>query len=331
MVPIHDNRSKTDEAPVRAALRAGERAPSVCNTRPWALTHSGSRIAVSVDVDRRLEVSDPKARELVISCGAALYNIRTALRAHGVLPKINILPDPERPGLLAEIDTTHSVEPSNLDLLLYPSIGKRRTHRGPFTADVDDVRLVRALSTAAATEGAALRLITDKGLVQSLAGLVAAAEHVQRHERSHAEELARWVRSPGSRRPDGIHAEDFPPEERVTDAEFPERDYGQNRIPGMLDVHGEVTGTIALLTTVADTRSSHLAAGQALQRLLLTATAEGVSAAFHTQPLEEPLLRAFITERLCEGAHAQMILRLGREHQRTPNGGGPISPLTAGS
>jgi hypothetical protein len=69
---------------------------------------------------------------------------------------------------------------------------------------------------------------------------------------------------------------------------------------------------VALLTTRTDRRADWLRAGQALQRILLRATAEEVSAAFHTQALEVPELREFIRVRFSDGAHPQMLLRLGR-------------------
>ncbi|MFC8348401.1 hypothetical protein [Streptomyces sp. NPDC057280] len=71
------------------------------------------------------------------------------------------------------------------------------------------------------------------------------------------------------------------------------------------------TGTVAVLSTPHDTRPDWLRAGQALQRVLLYAAAHGVMAAFHTQPLELPYLRAELQARLIGDRSAQMILRLG--------------------
>lgn len=302
-----------------AAVRAATQAPSVYGTRPWTVRRAGDRITVGTDPDRRLTVSDPDARQQLVSCGAALFTVVVALRAHGVRPVVRELPDPDRPGLLAEVLPTEAAEPTAEDRMLYESIGLRRTHRGPFPADVDDVRTVRALVSAAAAEGAALRPLGDERLMRSLAGLVAAAEFLHRCERDSGEEMARWVRAPGTADPDGVHAEDFPAPDRVADALFPDRDYGRGRVRGLLDPHGDVAGTAALLTTAGDGRADRLAAGRALQRVLLTATAGGVSSAFHTQPLEEPHLRAFIGARLCDGAYPQMILRLGRGRESRPH------------
>ena len=43
------------------------------------------------------------AREMLISCGAALFNIRLALRYLGWVPETSLLPDPGRPMLVARI------------------------------------------------------------------------------------------------------------------------------------------------------------------------------------------------------------------------------------
>ncbi len=311
----------TEPTPLQAALEAGERAPSVCNTRPWNLSEERGRIIVATDPERLLDVADPRARELVISCGAALYNIRVGMRAQGSVPEVAILSDAERPGRLAEVAPGLAVPPDEESRAHAAAIPRRRTHRGPFSADIDDVMLARDLTAAAAAEGATLQPLTAEPLIRALSGLVTAAEHLHRHERVRTAELARWVRSAGSRRAEGVHAGDFPPD--PDSGLFPGRDYGQQRIRGMLDVQGTVTGTVALLTTPGDTRGSWIAAGQALERVLLAAAAEGVAAAFHTQPLEEEALRSFIAERICGGAYPQMILRLGRPR---PRGARPVAP-----
>ena len=49
-------------------------APSVHNTQPWRFTADGGpRISLHADVGRRLAVTDPDGREMMISCGAALF------------------------------------------------------------------------------------------------------------------------------------------------------------------------------------------------------------------------------------------------------------------
>ncbi|MGW4475037.1 DUF1876 domain-containing protein [Nonomuraea sp. NPDC004354] len=101
------------------------------------------------------------------------------------------------------------------------------------------------------------------------------------------------------------------------------------------------TGVVTVLTTAKDGRSEWLAAGQALQRVLLYACAYGVSAAFHTQALEVPLLREFLREELCGGARRARSTRsppcawaaggAGRDLRRRTRGLSPLgSRLAAG-
>jgi hypothetical protein len=67
---------------------------------------------------------------------------------------------------------------------------------------------------------------------------------------------------------------------------------------------------LVVLSTRGDGPEQWLRAGQALQRVLLTATVRGVAAQPVTQALESPRLRALITHR-DSGRYAQMILRIG--------------------
>jgi hypothetical protein len=70
-------------------------------------------------------------------------------------------------------------------------------------------------------------------------------------------------------------------------------------------------GVAALLTTAGDRPADWVNAGQALQRILLTASSYGAAAALHTQPLELGWLRESIRTRISDGAYPQLVLRFG--------------------
>lgn len=101
----------------------------------------------------------------------------------------------------------------------------------------------------------------------------------------------------------------YPLDPARTQPHFAQRDYSWRHPWGSdsADPGATATGVVAVLTTPGDTREDWLAAGQALQRVLLHASAYGVGAAFHTQALEMRHLR----EELCSGEYPQMITRLG--------------------
>jgi len=78
---------------LEAAAEAALRAPSVFNTQPWRWRVTGDALELSADPDRRLAVTDPDGRLLLISCGTALHHARTALAAAGWSATVERLPD----------------------------------------------------------------------------------------------------------------------------------------------------------------------------------------------------------------------------------------------
>ena len=71
-------------------------APSVHNTQPWRFSAEGQEISLHADRARQLTLADPDGREMLISCGAALFTARLALRSLGYIPEAALLPDPAR-------------------------------------------------------------------------------------------------------------------------------------------------------------------------------------------------------------------------------------------
>lgn len=68
---------------IRSMLEAAVRAPSSHNTQPWLFAVRPDGIALYADRTRALPVNDPHDRELTVSCGAALLQLRVAAAAAG--------------------------------------------------------------------------------------------------------------------------------------------------------------------------------------------------------------------------------------------------------
>ncbi|WP_336206773.1 Acg family FMN-binding oxidoreductase [Nonomuraea sp. LPB2021202275-12-8] len=312
-----------------AAVEAARWAPSVHNTQPWTFVMSEGEIGLRADVDRKLRVSDASGREMLISCGAALFTMRTALRGAGVEPVVRILPDPDRPALLATVRPGAESEPDERTRALCGEIERRRTHRAGFTDLPVPRRLVEALVKDASQEGARLTPIGSPQAVEVVAALTRAAQGVQSGDRRFSLEVIRWGLPPGSARKDGVPAAGYPREPVRTDPHFAQRDYSWRHDWGSEagQATQAATGVVALLTTPGDSREEWIAAGQALQRVLLHASAYGVSAAFHTQALEAHHLREFLREELCSGEQPQMIMRLGITFEDKDSVRRPLSDL----
>jgi hypothetical protein len=287
-------------------------APSVHNTQPWWFGTRGSTVTLHADTDRRLEIADPDGREMLISCGAALYTLRLAARHLGRHPHVQLLSDPDRPGLIADVTIGSPGQATSEEERMYDQIRRRRTHRGGFRPEGLPAGLLQSLKAQAYDEGVMFRVVADPRARIALAALTEVAEQTHRQNPAYLTEMARWAPRPGSDRADGVHADTYPRDPEHTDPYFAERDFARGQGWGLLgDDQQDATGVVALLTTDADGRGDWLRAGQALQRILLRAAEDDVSAAFHTQALEVPELREFIRRRHCDDAYPQMIVRMG--------------------
>lgn len=302
----------SEQNTVRFLIEAAMWAPSVRNTQPWWFGSRGLRVTLHADPDRRLEVADPDGREMLISCGAALFTLRLAARRLGRSPQVEMLSDPERPGLIADVTVGPAQERSHDEDRMYDQVRRRRTHRGGFRPEGLPGGLLRSLRMCARTEDVALRVVADPRARIALGALTEVAEQMLCQDLDYRVEMARWAPRPGSGRRDGVHDDAYPSDPERTDPHFAARDFARGHGWGLTgDERRGATGVVALLTTKADERSAWLRAGQGLQRVLLRAAEDGVCAAFHTQALEIPELREFVRTRFCDGDHPQMIMRLG--------------------
>ncbi len=300
---------------VRTVIAEAVWAPSVHNTQPWWFSADGQQISLYADAGRRLAVADPDDRELMISCGAALFTARLALRSLGYIPQTRLLPDPARPALVAQVSWEGRAPATDYERRLAAQVRQRRTHRGAFDPVPLSPDLLAALREGAARDGATLRFVADAGQQAALAAAVETAERAMHLDSAYFQELITWTPPPGSPRRDGVPSTSYPAQAEHTDPDFPGRDFAHGRgwgVPPLSCAPAHRTaGTVALLTTPGDAPVDWLNAGQALQRILLIAGTCGVAAAMHSQPLELPWLRDLIRERLAGGGYPQLLLRLG--------------------
>lgn len=323
---IADATSEQDTA--HFLVDAAAWAPSVHNTQPWWFGTRGSTVTLHADPDRRLDVADPDGREMLISCGAALCTLRLAVRRLGRSPQVRMASDPERPGLIADVTLGPAQPPSEDENRMYDQIRRRRTHRGGFRPEGLPAGLLQALRTCALDEDAALRVVADPRARIALGALTEVAEQMLRQNPDYCLEMARWAPRPGSRRRDGVHEDAYPRDPGRTDPHFAQRDFARGHGWGLTGDEGlGAPGVVALLTTKADERAAWLQAGQALQRVLLRAAENDVSAAFHTQALEIPELRDFVRARFCDGGYPQMVVRLGRAERESRSVRRPLEEL----
>src|SRR6266545_2243593 len=74
------------EASLLSCVQAAVAAPSLHNSQPWRFRIRNGGVDVYADRTRQLEVIDPSGRELLISVGAAVFNLRVAIRQQDGVP-----------------------------------------------------------------------------------------------------------------------------------------------------------------------------------------------------------------------------------------------------
>ena len=272
---------------------------------------------------------------MMISCGAALFTVRLALRSLGYVPETSVLPDPGRPLLVARVSWPRRAPPAHYEQRLFDQVLRRRTHRGGFDPLPLAREFVAALREGAERDGAMLRIVTAEGDRAVLAAAVREAECALRLDSARVRELAAWASPPGSTRRDGVPHIAYPARSERTCPDFPGRDFAHGcgwGLPALSPAAGRrAAGVVCLLTTTDDRPLDWVNAGQALQRVLLASTACGVAAALHSQPLELPRLREFIRTRLSDGTYPQLVLRLGTVIQTAAGVRRPVASVLLAS
>ena len=292
---------------VERVLKAASLAPSVHNAQPWRFRVQPDRIELHPDTSRRLKATDPEDRELRLSCGAALYNMRLALQDMGVRPLVTMLPGHDAPGALAIVRKGGTIKPDAESRALLDAVPRRRTNRRPFHDERVDPRQCHALVRAAELERSWLHVVTTPEERAQLKRFVQQAHQIQLDDADVQAELAAFT----GPRPDA--ADGVPPASAGVQPEGQDewtfRDFqGAERHPGK---DYESDPLVAVLCSFYDGALGELQAGQALQRVLLTATMHGLSASFLSQPVEVRCVREDLRRALGGLIVPQTVLRLG--------------------
>jgi hypothetical protein len=309
------------DAPITASeatylVRVAARAPSLNNSQPWRFRVGERAVELYADPRRQLP-EDPDGREMLISCGAALYGLRLALRSLGCVPEVDLLPEPDpatpaagrRPLARVRLGAPAPITPEEHRLLA--ATPHRHTHRGPFEAGPLPDGLFPSLQLDAEAEGATLTALDSEQQCRDLAAIAALASLRDIMDPAARAQTARWTRELGSPARDGVPAHAFPPTPAEPVGWLPPRDFDLGRGLGRLPAGWPTAYMTAVLTTAGDGEPEWLRAGQALHRLLLRAASQWVFAGLQTQPLRVVWTRILIRRRLDLPGWPQMIMQLG--------------------
>ncbi len=306
-------RSGTAAEQLRFLLGYAVLAPSSHNAQPWHFRIRGDELDVLVDRTRALEVLDPEHRELVISCGAALFLLRVAMRYFGREPIVAVLPSYEEPDLVAVVKLGPERDRTVEDELLFRAIPERHTNRLATDERPLPPALVLAMKDAARQERAWLRSVEEAPQREQVAALIAEGDRRLFADREYRRELVAWMRPNDEAARDGVpgFAYGLPDLVAPMGTRLVEM-FNSGRLTGFRDRRLALNApALVVLGTAQDAPKSWLAAGQALGRVLLQAAARGVWSSHMNQPIQLPELRESLKQALGLDGYPHLILRLG--------------------
>jgi nitroreductase len=288
-------------------------APSSHNTQPWLFRINAMDVDLFADRRWATRVVDPYDRELTISCGAALFNLRVAAEYFGHEHKVELFPDAGEPNLLARFHLGLRTKTGSEDVLLFHAITQRRTNRKPFRPDPIPEAVLVELIEAAQAHGAWLQFVTTDEARNALADLTAEADRAQWADKAFRHELANWVRTKPELARDGLPVHNLGVKDWLAfagPAIIRTFDRGEGQAARDRDI-ALYSPALAVLGTDTDDPQAWMAAGQALQCVLLHARSEDLWASFLSQAVEVPHLRAPLAETVGRTSFPQAVLRFG--------------------
>ncbi|MGW7681595.1 Acg family FMN-binding oxidoreductase [Kribbella sp. NPDC054772] len=289
-----------------ALLRAAVAAPSMHNTQPWRFRFVGRTVEVYRDRRRELPAEDPSHRMLFVSLGAAILNLRVAAAARGMGSEVRHLMDQQRPDLVAVVELDGP--PVESMARLAPYLTERRTNREPFSETRLPAQIRVELDLCARVEGAVLQWLDKPSRRWWLRIATNEAITADDEDTARTAERRQWVG--GDRETDGVPSSALG--SRIAGGDPLKRELAATEGDAERPVATfEREPQLAVLATRYDGPIEWLRAGQALEHVLLEATARRVATSLLNQAIEHEELRLQINDPLGPWQRPQAVIRFG--------------------
>jgi hypothetical protein len=301
---------------VHELIRSACSAPSVHNTQPWSWrVLDATTIELYADRSRHLRVTDPRGRDLAISCGAALHHLVVAAEAFGLVADVLLLPSHqvEEPLARIQLSAGHS-ETKSVEWLT--ALENRLTDRRGFSTWEVPTERLRHLCDAATEWGAHALPLSDPWVRHRAEELLERARRVQGANPQITEELGVWTDRLGPS-VEGIPTENTTPTRRPGITHRPSRfepvpTAGPTHTHEESDLEPELTDGLVAICTARDDLRSWLQAGQAMSAVWLRATLGGLAVTAVSQVIEVESTRRLLQRDLFSNTgRPQILLRIG--------------------
>jgi hypothetical protein len=251
-----------------------------------------------------------------VALGAALFNVRVAAAAHGILGPVKVAENVDGTPLRATVVLQEGYDPA-LAELYRPMLARETNRRRGIPQAIDD-ETIELLTAAAQREGARLRLLTHESDLSHAATIFSAADRIRYLTPHLHEEMFSELRLPGDPDPDtGLDIRTL--ELDASDeamlgilrrpdvmAQLADWDAGDALGDDMRD-RIRASSALAVITVAGESLDDYARGGSATEAVWILAQRGGLS----VQPLSPVFLHARSTEEL-----ATLSLRFATELHR---------------
>lgn len=297
------------DGPVVDLVRAATLAANSHNTQPWQFRVGEQGIDIRPDFGRRTPAVDPDDHHLFVTLGCAAANMAVAGAASGRPGEVATLPE----GGLRYAFTRGDPRPDPL----FEAIAARQSTRAEYDGRPVPAEDLKALADAAAMDGVALHLVTERAAIRQVRDLVVASNDAQMHDKAYLTELKRWLRfNPRA----AIATGDGLFSATTGNPVIPDWIGGQafdlffSAAAESAKAARQVDSSAGLAVFVGDAADpAHwMKVGMACQRFALAATSRGLRLAFVNQPVEVAAFRPALADLVGDpGKRPDLVIRFG--------------------
>jgi molybdopterin/thiamine biosynthesis adenylyltransferase len=303
--PENEHRNNPASSTINDTIvAAAMRAPSGGNSQPWCIDAEPTKLAISVATEHT-STMDVGFRGSAVALGAALYNVRIAAAARGVLGPVSVSEDVDGSPLRATMHFENGNDPALAEL--YQPMLARETNRHGGTLQSLDDQTIKLLTVTAEREGARLHLLTERDDLSQAATIFGATDRIRYLTPQLHKEMVSELRWPGDPDPDtgiDVHSLELDASDlalfdivRRPDvmAYLAEWNAGSALGDGMRD-QVLASSALAVITVTGERLSDYAIGGSAVEAVWILAQREGLA----VRPLSPVFLHARNTADLNE-------------------------------
>ncbi|MEA3399114.1 MAG: hypothetical protein U9R00_01215 [Patescibacteria group bacterium] len=298
------------------------RAPSTHNSQPWLFKLKESGVSVFFDSKLKLNKVDKDGRDLFISIGCMLENMKIAANNLGFNAKIEFKINEEH----QYIADVYFFENNNLlfdNKKLFKYIKRRVNARGSFELEkIDNDILNKIEEINSKFNNISLEIVTEKEKIKKIAFLTEKSMHYAYKDTDFRKEMSNWMNSNISRKKEGLPGHSLKMSFLMSLLiPFIVKYFNIGKILGKKNFQSISSAPLMMLFSAKDEARNWIEVGRSAQKIMLFLQSEGFQTSIYVGSIEIGNLHKKVEQYFGLKNRSQFILLAGHikgTHRVTP-------------